>query len=281
VAKRRIEVWRPGNEDDWVSTEDGLQVSPISGGSPVSLVAYSEPKVYDRVLTATGQLKPVVKAGVDRYEHDGERVPEYRTLAPVDDLSLRFRVTPDGATGKVVAVLEDSRRKFVAEIPVGRAFPVALRISPRGEPETKTLSGPEFSLPQAKTARVVFQNVDDTVILEVNGARLIYHEYPQVPDTERIPGARIGVAFGVSGVAATFTHIRLERDVCYWADLNSPWGFGRSWKLGRQEYFVLGDNSPNSKDSRLWAKSPAVPEENLIGEAFMVFWPPKRIRIIR
>jgi signal peptidase I len=281
VAKRRIEVWRPDTEDEWTSTDDGLRVKPGPGASQPSLVTYGEPKVYDRVLTATGQLKPVVKSGVDRYEHDRERAPELRTLAPVDDLSLRFRVTPNGATGKVVAVLEDSRRKFVAEIPVGEQAPVAIRISSKGEPEAKTVSGPEFALQQTKTARVVFQNVDDTVILEVNGTRLVYQEYPQVPDTERLPGARIGVAFGVSGVPATFTHVRLERDVCYWADLGSPWGFARSWTLGRQQYFVLGDNSPNSKDSRLWVKSPAVPEENLIGEAFMVFWPPKRIRIIR
>ncbi|MFC1497924.1 signal peptidase I [Verrucomicrobiota bacterium] len=40
--------------------------------------------------------------------------------------------------------------------------------------------------------------------------------------------------------------------------------------LGDGEYFALGDNTDNSKDSRYWG---AVPEENMVGPAFMVYWP--------
>lgn len=43
-------------------------------------------------------------------------------------------------------------------------------------------------------------------------------------------------------------------------------------------FFVLGDNSASSKDSRYWG---FVPVKNILGEAVMVFWPPPRIRIIR
>ena len=57
--------------------------------------------------------------------------------------------------------------------------------------------------------------------------------------------------------------------------------------LGPDEYFVLGDNTMNSLDSRLWQSgSPghapyAVPEDHLIGVATHIYWPKDRFRILR
>lgn len=41
-------------------------------------------------------------------------------------------------------------------------------------------------------------------------------------------------------------------------------------------FFVLGDNRPNSSDSRYWG---FVPRKNVVGRAWVVFWPLNRIRI--
>ena len=43
-------------------------------------------------------------------------------------------------------------------------------------------------------------------------------------------------------------------------------------------YFVLGDNSGSSHDSRFWG---FVTERLMIGRAMCIFWPPNRIRILK
>ena len=45
----------------------------------------------------------------------------------------------------------------------------------------------------------------------------------------------------------------------------------RSWDLGPNEYFFMGDNRNNSRDSRVFGP---VTKDRIIGEAIVRYWPP-------
>jgi len=53
---------------------------------------------------------------------------------------------------------------------------------------------------------------------------------------------------------------------------------GQKIVVPKDNYFVLGDNSASSRDSRYWG---FVPKDNLLGEALVIYWPPNRIRLIK
>lgn len=45
------------------------------------------------------------------------------------------------------------------------------------------------------------------------------------------------------------------------------------FQLGPDQFFPLGDNSPESSDARIWSAPPYVPRELLIGRALAIYWP--------
>ena len=65
--------------------------------------------------------------------------------------------------------------------------------------------------------------------------------------------------------------VRIDRDV-YYRDSKGQHGTASAWQLGPDEYFMLGDNSPVSLDSRSWPH-PAVPRRLVIGRPLLVHLP--------
>jgi signal peptidase I len=105
-------------------------------------------------------------------------------------------------------------------------------------------------------------------------AYLVLDGSEAVPPLELPPvaGDRPGVArplkFGARGVVATVRNVRLDRDVHYTAA--GRHGVREQCLLGPDEYFMLGDNSGNSEDSRYWP-TPGVPARRLLGKPLYIY----------
>ena len=53
--------------------------------------------------------------------------------------------------------------------------------------------------------------------------------------------------------------------------------FSETITVPRGDYYMMGDNRPDSEDSRFWGP---VPRKWIIGKAFFTYWPPDRIGLL-
>jgi signal peptidase I len=86
-----------------------------------------------------------------------------------------------------------------------------------------------------------------------------------------VPGDTISLANGtllVNGVAKGEPYINRQLpDLSSFGPISVPEG----------KVFVLGDNRANSRDSRFFGP---LPVQDVEGEAFVIFWPPGRLRLL-
>jgi signal peptidase I len=79
----------------------------------------------------------------------------------------------------------------------------------------------------------------------------------------------------VEGPGAQLRRLRLDRDIYYTE--TGRLGVETVHTVDDDSYFLLGDNSRDSRDSRAWGD---VSRKNLVGAPFMIFWPLKRFRLL-
>lgn len=145
-------------------------------------------------------------------------------------------------------------------------------------------------LPAGRSILIKFANVDRLLIFEAGKEKLVFDLGPN-KDQATGNGKIQPDAFIFGSGNLTLSHIALYRDTYYLTTaqrMNQRTILRASednpFTLGDDEYFVLGDNSPDSLDSRWWEsqgigndgleyRTGTVPRDYLIGKAFFVYWP--------
>jgi len=128
------------------------------------------------------------------------------------------------------------------------------------------------------THRIEISNVDDTVTFKFDDKVIHKTDY-----TEERPYllAEPEIKISARGIRTRIENITIKRDIYYTGDPpdgRCADGPHDAIHIPEDSYFVLGDNSAFSADSRVWG---CVPRENLIGRAFLIFHPFSRIALIR
>ncbi len=217
----------------------------------------------------------------------------------VSDLKIDMNYDRQSGDGLLKLSLSKGPDTFIAEIGPKQARLVRTDGATQKEMGSASLEGTNGSM------RLEFTNVDYRVTLKVNGKVLLQTTADQYhPDIHRLlerynndqrdqlPNLKISA----SNQDCRITHLSVWRDVYYLNQdpqgrpTNIFWGspddrIHLNDAKGKEEYFVLGDNSLISGDARYWTDPINLPHEHLVvdsgrvpgrfllGKAFFVYWP--------
>ncbi|WP_202908764.1 signal peptidase I [Roseimaritima ulvae] len=233
------------------------------------------------------------------------------TVLEIIEAGIRYRCTIDLASGQAtLSISGDQAEAFdggqttltaATDVRAGQQY--ALRFSNVDNQLRLWVDGDSVSF-------------DATPTFDPQSFATDHQDRPHYRVGEPLDAAPVGIA--VAGGAATVQNFQLHRDQYYIAatagipmldysfspqvikrTLHNPdqWDSATFWKMRREiefdleadQFFPMGDNSPESKDARSWVDSrfPPVPDKDaykyarynyvprdlLVGKALLVFWP--------
>ena len=242
---------------------DGKAFEHVPKGPPSDRIDWLEYRHWD---PDRARYAPV-------YDFNGYNGAEIRGENIVTDLMVSARITP-GMDAEVVAVrIHSGTDRFIVEIPIGDKQPLKVIRNQR----TLKVSNVQGNL-SANAREVLLEAsvMDRRLTVALDGVLLfdpVDFDDPAVgPWSNDSP-----IALGTKGGMVRVADFKVYRDVYYTSELaftpRRAFGVDSPFQLGADDFFVLGDNSAVSNDSRFWTGSPVVPGELFLGKPFLVHLP--------
>jgi signal peptidase I len=215
--------------------------------------------------------------------------PDTDAYALVSDLKLAFTLTPNGGQSRISVLLSKYDRTYRAD------FTTEGRCTITDLFNQKELISQSLSpLPAGTSVPASFEIVDHRLAITLGTHHLVYDPAPNEAadwgyDSQTAHKQVPHVQLTAQGAPFQLSQIKLYRDVYYTSQTFGSAQVGRGtqgqpFKLEADEFFVLGDNSPHSLDSRFWEsrgksytgknyRPGIVPRDYMVGRAFFVYWP--------
>lgn len=203
----------------------------------------------------------------------------------VNDARVRATLVPLADQGELRVVLVRDGRALEARL---SSRQVEMRAGPDlvGHATASSLGRDTFWR-RRQVLEVEFGYLDRRLYCALDGRNLLSWDEGGVPPVPpAAPGRpRLDIRIGAAGMPLELHHVRIDRDVYYTTNrAGTRRAFpGSPFRLGPGEYFVLGDNSPHSHDSREWSRAGphldehyrlgTVSSRHIVGQAFFVYLP--------
>jgi len=260
------------NGDGWAGLSSRVITYRGRGGNPHAIrFAPYDPRYFQDVSAYNrGPSRPVA--------------PFVNDLRIVGELSLI-----DGAGG-VRFELERGERRFVVELDVNGSASLFMGETGSRAPLQLVHATRIAALSPGLPRRVEFGHVDYRVYFRVDGRELLAtNDEDYTPDIDVLRESGGGqpavLRIAAMDLDLELRGLRVDRDVYYTyrAGVTRRANAGNPFALRGDEYFVLGDNSADSRDSREWTEHgphlPAdyrpgtVPADQIVGPAAAVYLP--------
>jgi len=225
-----------------------------------------------RVAAEPGRSEP--SPVTDQYGYNPAVSPRRQQPVPLADLILSFRIVSLQGEGRLCLRATDGREQFVVEVEPTRRCCTTLRNGQAIDAQAP------YRLPESwENVRVEVSLVDRQFLLALDERPAIVLPYDRGPAPAQTAARPFSI--GGSGIALEIRDLRVYRDVYY---RQAPEGEARPGhraqvQLAPDEYFVLGDNSPVSQDSRTWQSGAGVAVHRLVGRPLLVHLPLRGIAV--
>ncbi len=192
-----------------------------------------------------------------------------------DEGRLRFQLVEAGDTFQALVAREEDGFHLVLR----RLNTATLKETDPGRRSDVLLDRP-IQFEAGKWHHVLFANIDNYLSFELDDFRVgvgykVNETYP-TPAGSSLRSIGPRVAFGGEACRARFRSIVVLRDLYYTSD--GRFAVSSLLTLGPDEYFLLGDNSSDSTDSRHFGPVRAA---EIVGVPVAVVWPMSRFRWLR
>ena len=280
-----------GDATRWTTADDGRSFSVSATGGAATLRyrhLLPDSEAWREILAGRQPTAVPAPVPVDDFQTYNTQPTRFHA---VGDLAVELTLESRSDAGTIELDLVEGGDRHTATIDLadGRA---RLRIGGHGEADPGTAS---TAVRGRGSWRLLFANVDDELSLfvdgrpvEFSGATTWTRPMPEGPTAVAAvpvaPGDDAASDLAPVGVRVANADVRVEglrilRDIYYIGAVDVD----RSnmvieedvleFPLGADEFFMLGDNSAASKDSRLWLTGHHVHRRLLIGRALAVWWP--------